>query len=136
MRKLLSTVGVMAVLLTSLSARGKEEQAKDAPEETKKASIWMKQKLAATQNILAGLTKADFPAISGSANTMLAVSYLEKYVRSDRPGYQTLMSEFEQANKMLVVAARDKNLDGATVAYLQLTISCVNCHKIVRDAPK
>jgi hypothetical protein len=42
------------------------------------------------------------------------------------------MQCFGSANGALVRAAEDKNLDGATLAYTQLAISCVQCHKIVR----
>jgi hypothetical protein len=96
----------------------------------------MRQKLAATQNILAGLTKGDYDTIQTNAQSMLVVGYLEKWVRADTPGYQNMMKDFEYANKSLTLAAREKNLDGATLAYVQLAISCVNCHKIVRDAGK
>ncbi len=47
-----------------------------------------------------------------------------------------MMRDFEFANKALVHASREKNLDGATLAYVQLTLSCVNCHKVVRDVSK
>jgi hypothetical protein len=40
---------------------------------------------------------------------------------------------FQTANRELIRAAENENLDGATLAYLQLTLSCVNCHKVVRD---
>jgi hypothetical protein len=63
-------------------------------------------------------------------------TYLEKWVRADTPGYKRLTKDFEYANESLTHAARDKNVDGATIAYLQLTISCVNCHKIARDVGK
>jgi len=99
-------------------------------------SLWMRQKLVASQNILAGLTKADYEAIEKNAQSMIVVGYLEKWIRADTPEYQTLLRDFMYANKSLNLAARDRNLDGATVAYLQLTLSCVNCHKIVRDASK
>jgi hypothetical protein len=33
----------------------------------------------------------------------------------------------------MVKMAKDKNLDGAALAYVQLTMSCVNCHKYVRE---
>ena len=29
-------------------------------------------------------------------------------------------------------AARKKNLDGAVLAYVDLTMKCINCHKYVR----
>jgi hypothetical protein len=99
-------------------------------------SVWMKQKLTASQNILAALNNADYDAIAANANSMLVVGYLEKFARADTPGYRELMGDFTYANKSLVLAAREKNLDGATIAYLQLTLSCVNCHKIVRGLGK
>ena len=52
----------------------------NAQEKEKQASLWMKQKLSASQNILAGLTTADFGAIEKNAQAMLAVGYLEKWV--------------------------------------------------------
>ena len=67
---------------------------------------------------------------------MIAVGYLEKWVLPDTPGYKTMLADFDYANKSLVLAAQERNLDRATIAYLQLTLSCVNCHTIVRDGPK
>jgi hypothetical protein len=107
-------------------------RADDGKAQTQEPSIWMKQKLTASQNILAGLTKGDFEAIEKNAQSMIMVGYLEKWIRADIPGYQNSMKAFEYANKSLKLAAREKNLDGATIAYIQLTISCVQCHKIVR----
>ena len=86
--------------------------------------------------MLAGLTKADFKAIEKNAKSMIAVGYLEKWVRADTPGYKTMLADFEYANKSLVLATRERNLDRATIAYLQLTLSCVNCHTLVRDSAK
>jgi hypothetical protein len=136
MRKPAATLFVMMALLASFSARGNDEPAQKSREQPKQASIWMKEKLFASQNILAGMTKGDFDIIGKNANSMLIVEYLEKWFRADIPGYRAQLTDFEHANQALVVAARQKNLDAATVAYLQLTISCVNCHKLVRDVPK
>jgi hypothetical protein len=60
----------------------------------------------------------------------------KKWIRADTPEYQTMLRDFLYANKSLTLAAREKNLDAATVAYLQLTLSCVNCHKVVRGPRK
>jgi hypothetical protein len=129
------TILTTLVLITSMfgvhPTRGGDGQPND-----KAGSLWMKQKLAASQNILAGLTKADYVAIEKNAQSMIVVGYLEKWIRADTPGYQTMLRDFDYANKTLALAAREKNLDGATVAYLQLTLSCVNCHKIVRVGEK
>jgi len=134
MRKSLITLATLALMTATLAVhptRGGDDQGKE-----KQASIWMKQKLVASQNILGGLTKGDFDAIRLNAESMLFVGYLEKWVRADTPGYQNMMRDFEYANKALVHASREKNLDGATLGYVQLTLSCVNCHKVVRDVGK
>jgi hypothetical protein len=135
MRKSLATLTILALTVGAVSAEG-NEQAKKSVGQADEASLWMKQKLTASQLILAGLTKGDFDAIRKNASSMLAVGYLEQWFRSDVPNYKTMMKDFEYANSSLMLAAQDKNLDAATLAYLQLTVSCVNCHKIVRDVKK
>jgi hypothetical protein len=134
MKKSLTILATL-VLITAMCGvnhtRGGDEQPKDNA-----GSLWMKQKLVASQNLLAGLTMADYPAIEKNAQSMIAVGYLEKWIRADTPEYQTMLRDFLYANKSLTLAAREKNLDGATVAYLQLTLSCVNCHKVVRGPRK
>jgi hypothetical protein len=134
MSRFLTTLATLTLISSGLAAhlaRGDDNKSQ-APE----ASIWMKQKLGASQNVLAGLTKGDFEAIEKNAQSMLAVGYLEKWLRADTPGYQIFMKDFEYANKSLTLAAREKNLDGATIAYIQLTLSCVHCHKTIRVEKK
>ncbi len=126
MRTILIILSAIVVSSAAIAVRGEDKQ-------EDKSSIWMKQKLAASQNIFAGLTKGDFDMIGKNANSMRAVGYLERWVRADIPGYRTLMNDFEYANKSLALAAQEKNLDKAMVAYMQLTISCVECHKMIRD---
>ena len=74
------TVTAALVLFTAMlglhPSLGGGEQPKDEA-----ASVWMKQKLSASQNVLSGLTKADFDAIEKNAKSMIAVGYLEKWVR-------------------------------------------------------
>jgi hypothetical protein len=104
-----------------------------------KPSDWMKQKLEMSQNILAGLTKGDFETIEANAQKMNVVNYLEKQVAADQPHYKEYMRQltaFETANRDLLRQSARKNLEGSTLAYIQLTVSCVQCHKIVRDAKK
>jgi len=131
LRTILPVVALTSLTLATYLARGDDDKA-----QTKEPSVWMKQKLVASQNILAGLTRGDYEAIEKNAQSMLAVGYLEKWVRADTPGYRRMMRDFEYANKSLTLAAREKNLDGATVAYVQLTFSCVHCHKLIRGDGK
>jgi hypothetical protein len=66
---------------------------------------------------------------------MQLMSYLEAWARADLPDYKSQLLAFERANSAIVRPARDQSLDGVTIAYTQLTISCMQCHKVVRDKP-
>lgn len=46
--------------------------------------------------------------------------------------YLDRSKEFRRAADALTQAAKKKNLDGAALAYVQLTMNCINCHKYVR----
>jgi hypothetical protein len=111
-------------------------QEKQKADKEDKASVWMNGKLRLSQNIFAGLTRADFARIKSNAQAMNSLGYLEKWARADRRDYQRQLAHFELANRELIRQAEKKNLDGATLAYIQLTTSCVQCHQIVRDAKK
>lgn len=105
----------------------------DPPQDEKPASYWMQKKLEYSEKILGGLAAADFEVIGKTARTMNALTHMEKWVRGTTPEYRTQLRFFENANEQIIRAADKENLDGAVLAYVQLTLSCVNCHKVVRD---
>ena len=96
----------------------------------------MRQKLRASQEILRGLSDGDFQSIGANAQSMNVMEHLQRWARARNPEYQTQLRLFEFANRELIRAASEQNLDAATLAYTQLTVSCVNCHKIVRNVKK
>ena len=65
---------------------------------------------------------------------MDVTQYFEKWLRGDSPDYRTQLRLFEFANRGLIRAAREQNRDEVALAFNPLTIRCVSCHKIVRDA--
>ena len=50
----------------------------------------------------------------------------------ENPDYEQQSVLFRRQVDSMVKAAKDKNLDAATLAYVRLTMSCVDCHKLVR----
>jgi len=105
-------------------------------DDEQKPSFWMKKKMEYSQEILAGLATEDFDAVAKNARSMNALGQLEKWLRANTPEYRTQLKVFRRANENLIERAEEKNLDGAALAYVQLTLSCVNCHKVVRDQKK
>jgi hypothetical protein len=120
------------VLVAGFDAALAEEPAATA-EQRHQPSFWMKKKLEYSEQILAGLTSEDFDRIRNSAKAMNALGHIENWVHASRPGYRAQLTIFHDANEQLIAEANDDDLDGATLAYVQLTLSCVNCHKVVRD---
>jgi hypothetical protein len=131
-RWMTNTLSALAVIL--LPALALSLRAGDEP--TKSTSVWMNQKLLASQAVLTALARGDFNGIETNAKAMSLVEILEKAFRADTPGYRTQLRLFEFADRELIRAAQEKNLEAATLAFNQLTISCVSCHKIVRDGAK
>lgn len=99
-------------------------------------SFWMQKKMQYSEKILAGLAKADYAAIEKNAMSMNSLSQIEKWVRANTPEYKAQLATFRSANKSLIRMAQDEDIDGATLAFMQLTQSCVQCHKLIRDTSK
>jgi cytochrome c556 len=129
LRWILAIAAVAFLLAGGAWAADKEKE-----EDAGKGSFWMQKKLEYSEKILAGLTTADFEAIGKSARSMNALTQMEKWVRSGIPAYRDQLRIFQSANEQLIRMADDKQLDGATLAYVQLALSCVNCHKVIRDS--
>ena len=99
-------------------------------------SIWMRKKLDHSQNILSGLASGDFDKIVEDAEAMQGLSKVEWFIRGKTPGYRTQLEIFLDANAEIIKQAKQDNLEGSTLAFTQLTISCVNCHKHLRASKR
>jgi cytochrome c556 len=104
--------------------------------ENEEPSYWMKKKMEYSEKILAGLAKADFAEIEKNARSMNSLSQIESWVRAGAPEYKSQLATFRSANKSLIRMAQEEDVDGATLAFMQLTQSCVQCHKLIRDTGK
>ncbi len=96
-------------------------------------SFWMKKKLEYTDNILAGLTSEDYEHDRQERPHDEYAGLLGEMGPRRLAGISPAVGIFQSANRQLIEMADEENLDGAAIAYVQLTLSCVNCHKVVRD---
>ena len=93
---------------------------------------FMKVKLAWSQGILEGITLEKFDVVSRNAIRMRDMTQSNQWFVSKQPDYMARTTNFQQSVDALYLAAVDKNLDAATEAYLKVTRSCVECHRLVR----
>jgi len=98
-----------------------------------KVSEFMKLKLRHAQNVLEGLVLEDYDMIDKNSQSLSLLSQAETWQVLQTPDYLQHSGEFRRAANAVTNAARDKNIDGAALAYLEMTMKCVNCHKYVRD---
>lgn len=93
----------------------------------------MQVKLGYAQSFLDGLVTEDFDKITASAESLAELSQSERWRVSNDAVYRQYSNEFERTVKQALKSAKARNLDGAALAYVQLTMSCVECHKFVRN---
>jgi cytochrome c556 len=98
-----------------------------------RVAAFMRLKLQHAQNALAGLAVADYEAIARAGQQISLLTQDAQWQVLQTPDYLRNSIEFRHAADRLTKAGREKNLDAATLAYVELTMRCVNCHKHVRD---
>jgi cytochrome c556 len=93
---------------------------------------FMRDKMELAQKVLEGLALEDFALITAKAQRLSSMTQEAPWQAFENPDYAQHSATFRRQADALVRAAKDKNLDGATLAYVRLTMSCVDCHKFVR----
>jgi cytochrome c556 len=96
-------------------------------------SFWMQKKLDYSKAILESLTKGDFEQLAENAEQMRLLGKIEGFVRRKNDDYRMQMQTFDFANQELVRQAKRRNVEGAILAFNQLTTSCVACHVMLRE---
>lgn len=108
-----------------------------APEKTEGAIAndvhdFMRLKLDHSQKVLEGIALEDFATIAKHSQAISLLSQEANWRVLQTPDYLQHSAEFRRAADALTAAANKKNLDGAALAYVDLTMKCINCHKYVR----
>ncbi len=106
----------------------------DASPKPDDLAAFMRLKLEHSHKVFEGLVVEDFKLIAHHSNEMDLLVLDENWMVLQTPEYRHHSADFQMVAKRLTEAAREENLDGAVLAYVDLTMSCVNCHKYTRGA--
>jgi len=104
-----------------------------AEQKTKGSAIIMQEKLKDAQKLLEGIALADFKKITVSAEELIQLSKTAEWQVHNTPKYELFTNEFRRAADGVIAKAKVKNIDGVTLAYFEMTMSCVRCHTYVRE---
>ena len=103
---------------------------------TKKGSVvaeLMQRKLKHSQAILEAIALNKFDKIVDNAEELISLTNQAEWQVIKSTRYELHSNEFRRAAEMLIQKAKEKNIDGATLNYLDLTMTCVRCHQYVRE---
>jgi cytochrome c556 len=93
----------------------------------------MQVKLKRAHSLLDALAKEDFKSLEENATALARISDATSFLRAYKTEeYEINARHFKRAAQTLAARAADKNLDGATLAYIDMTMSCVKCHTYFR----
>jgi len=130
----IGTRGILPIVAIALAASGVwlSCRADEPPSPRGSVRPFMRVKLEASNQILEGLTTENFQMIREGAQTLHKMSSAEKWRVSNDVLYRQYSTEFNREAERLLEKANERNLDGATLAWVECTMSCVRCHKHAR----
>lgn len=138
MNSKLLTIAALFIIGSGVVAWGFQDSEQDPILKPKALdnSEFMARKLEAAKNIVSGLATEDFELIAKSASDLTLLSQESNWEVFQTDRYVRMSNDFRDSSTRLRDNAREKNLDGATLGYFEVTLNCVRCHKYIRTKPK
>ena len=132
-RTLAFAVASLLALSATHGALAQKDKDKVDPPPLPSEQQVMQVKLKRAQTLLEALVKEDFKSMEQSAGSLAEISRATAFLRAYKTEeYELQARVFQRSADTLAAKAKDKNLDGATLAYLDMTQSCVACHNHFR----
>ena len=90
----------------------------------------MADKKAHIQTVFDALMRGELVTVQTEGNVLATRPNWDAYTsNASKPGYTDRLNDFKTAVAQLAAA---NTVDAATGAYMAVTISCVNCHRVIR----
>ena len=128
MKKHRLTLSSLAASLIGLlligSARAQEPQSDTA--------IFMRQKLAASQEIIEGITLEHYDLVAANARKLFNMTQSNVWVSVKSKGYKKDTEIFQKSVTDLLAAARAQNTTNMLSAWGRTVESCTSCHQTFR----
>ena len=94
----------------------------------------MAEKLQNAQKLLEGLATNNFRQIERSSDELMTISKAAEFTAARKTAkYDLQMNNFRRSLEEITRKAKEKNLDGATLGYVDMTLTCVRCHQYTRE---
>lgn len=120
-------------------AQADDNQARSAPpkqtkqQEPTELATFMRKKLRASNQVLEGLVMDNPELVTQGAEQMLTMSRAEGWRASNDMMYLQHSREFRRSVEVMRSKAEKRSIDGAALAWMDVTLNCIQCHEWVRD---
>lgn len=94
----------------------------------------MEAKLLYSKELLEGIVTEDYKQVADNAKKLHALSQSASWRIRQTTDYQRYTREFARQATAIEKAANAENVDGATLGYFQMTMTCVNCHRHMKGS--
>ena len=115
-------VGLLLSLVFSRSAAGQLPRLDDL----------MDEKLQHAQELLEAMILDDYEAVERLSNELIRVSEDSQWSPSQDPAYLRRARDFRETASALIVQAQAGHPDGIALAYMEMTLTCIQCHRHLR----
>jgi hypothetical protein len=140
MSRILFGFSLVVALLTASTAeadgapkeKGALPKKKAAPKKDTVEEL-MRRKLTNAQKALEGIATNDYDKIVKHAEELIEISRQARWKVMKTPVYELYSMQFREGAEAMVKSAKRKNVEGAALGYVDLTLTCVKCHKHVRE---
>ena len=130
MKRILCTGIVLALATIPFNVVGQDKKEEDKDEIL---AAMMQKKLKSAHGVLDGVALGDFKKVASGGEELIRLAKSETWQLIRSPLYEKHSADFIQASEKLVKKAKEKNMDGTALAYVEMTLSCVRCHQYVRE---
>jgi hypothetical protein len=128
MKRLILTLIALAALVVPFRAVGQDKGDRD-----ELLAKMMQKKLKSAHLVLDGVAVGNFKQMESGGEELIRLAKSETWQLIRSPNYEIHSADFVRATEKLVKKAKEKNMDGAALAYVEMTLSCVRCHQYVRE---
>jgi hypothetical protein len=129
MKRILCGAIVFALAIIPFNVAGQDKK----PDRDEILAAMMQKKLKSAHQVLDGVAMGNYKAIANGGEELIKLAKSETWQLIRSPQYERHSGDFVRATEKLVKKAKEKNMDGAALAYVEMTLTCVRCHQFVRE---
>ena len=131
MKKSVIALACLIAVVGLLAVRAQETPPKKKVTPEQDVSAVMEEKLRFSHQLLDSLAREDYPELEIAAQELRRIAR-EQWAANPSDEYKSQLQVFWTTLEGIESGAQRKEIDEATLAYMQMTLSCVKCHKLIR----